>query len=115
MQVPMIDIKNLTVAYGTKLIQQNLTFSVNRKDIFVIMGGSGCGTLLAVPNRGPSGDSVLGAFALPHARGKVEGRNRASIAGRDGPHREVETATWSESRSKRRSGRRSPASDLGPG
>lgn len=43
MQVPMIDVKNLTVAYGTKLIQQNLTFSVKQKDIFIIMGGSGCG------------------------------------------------------------------------
>lgn len=43
MQVPMIDVKNLSVAYGTKLIQQNLTFSVQQKDIFIIMGGSGCG------------------------------------------------------------------------
>lgn len=43
MQLPMIDVKNLTVAYGTKLIQENLTFSVNEKEIFIIMGGSGCG------------------------------------------------------------------------
>lgn len=43
MQVPVIDVKNLTVAYGTKIIQENLTFSVNEKEIFIIMGGSGCG------------------------------------------------------------------------
>lgn len=43
MQLPMIDVKNLTVAYGTKIIQQDLTFSVKEKEIFVIMGGSGCG------------------------------------------------------------------------
>lgn len=43
MQASFIDVKNLTVAYGSKIIQQNLTFSVKEKDIFVIMGGSGCG------------------------------------------------------------------------
>lgn len=43
MQVPMIDVKNLTVAYGSKIIQQDLTFSVQEKEIFIIMGGSGCG------------------------------------------------------------------------
>lgn len=43
MQFPMIDVKNLTVAYGTKLIQEKLTFSVQEKEIFIIMGGSGCG------------------------------------------------------------------------
>lgn len=43
MQVPMIDVKNLTVAYGSKLIQEKLTFSVQEKEIFIIMGGSGCG------------------------------------------------------------------------
>lgn len=43
MQVPMIDVKNLTVAYGAKLIQEKLTFSVQEKEIFIIMGGSGCG------------------------------------------------------------------------
>lgn len=43
MKKPLIDVKNLTVGYGTKIIQKDLTFSVNEKDIFVIMGGSGCG------------------------------------------------------------------------
>ncbi len=47
---PHIEIKDLTVAYGDFLIQQNLNFTVNRGDIFIIMGGSGCGksTLLKV-------------------------------------------------------------------
>lgn len=38
-----IQIRNLTVAYGERVIQRDLTFSVGRGDIFVIMGGSGCG------------------------------------------------------------------------
>jgi phospholipid/cholesterol/gamma-HCH transport system ATP-binding protein len=40
---PHIVVKDLTMAYGEKLIQRDLTFTVNRGDIFVIMGGSGCG------------------------------------------------------------------------
>jgi len=38
-----IHIENLTMAYGSLLIQKELTFDVNRGDVFVIMGGSGCG------------------------------------------------------------------------
>jgi phospholipid/cholesterol/gamma-HCH transport system ATP-binding protein len=40
---PHIIVKDLTMAYGTNLIQHDLTFNVNREDIFIIMGGSGCG------------------------------------------------------------------------
>lgn len=42
-QKALIDVRNLTVGYGTKIIQKDLTFSVKEKEIFVIMGGSGCG------------------------------------------------------------------------
>ncbi len=38
-----IIVKNLTMAYGSVVIQHDLTFSVHRGDIFIIMGGSGCG------------------------------------------------------------------------
>lgn len=38
-----IRVRNLTLKYGDKLIQQNLNFDVNSNDIFIIMGGSGCG------------------------------------------------------------------------
>jgi phospholipid/cholesterol/gamma-HCH transport system ATP-binding protein len=38
-----ITINNLTMAYGDFVIQQNLNFTINRGDIFIIMGGSGCG------------------------------------------------------------------------
>ena len=31
------------MAYGTFVVQRDLTFTVNRGDIFIIMGGSGCG------------------------------------------------------------------------
>ncbi|MHC4592852.1 MAG: ABC transporter ATP-binding protein, partial [Planctomycetota bacterium] len=31
------------MAYGEFVVQRDLTFTVNRGDIFIIMGGSGCG------------------------------------------------------------------------
>ncbi len=34
---------DLTFGYGSLVIQRNLNFTVNRGDVFVIMGGSGCG------------------------------------------------------------------------
>ncbi len=40
---PPIAVTNLIMAYGENVIQRDLTFTVNRGDIFIIMGGSGCG------------------------------------------------------------------------
>ncbi len=40
---PHIVVKDLTMAFGDFVLQQNLTFTINRGDIFIIMGGSGCG------------------------------------------------------------------------
>jgi phospholipid/cholesterol/gamma-HCH transport system ATP-binding protein len=42
-ELPCIEVKDLTMAYGAKVIQRDLSFAVNRGDIFIIMGGSGCG------------------------------------------------------------------------
>jgi len=42
-QDPHIIVNDLTMAYGDDVIQQNLNFSVNKEDIFILMGGSGCG------------------------------------------------------------------------
>jgi phospholipid/cholesterol/gamma-HCH transport system ATP-binding protein len=38
-----ITINDLTMAYGSFVVQQDLNFTINRGDIFIIMGGSGCG------------------------------------------------------------------------
>jgi phospholipid/cholesterol/gamma-HCH transport system ATP-binding protein len=40
---PHIVVNDLTMAYGTFVVQRDLTFTINRGDIFIIMGGSGCG------------------------------------------------------------------------
>lgn len=38
-----IVVNDVTMAYGDFVIQRNLSFTVNRGDVFIIMGGSGCG------------------------------------------------------------------------
>ncbi|MFA6146898.1 MAG: ATP-binding cassette domain-containing protein [bacterium] len=40
---PYIVVRDLTMAFGSFILQRDLTFTVDRGDIFVIMGGSGCG------------------------------------------------------------------------
>ena len=40
---PIIQVENLTMAYGSHVIQSRMSFTINRGDIFVVMGGSGCG------------------------------------------------------------------------
>lgn len=38
-----ITVRDLTMAYGSFVLMRDLNFTVNRGDIFIIMGGSGCG------------------------------------------------------------------------
>ena len=42
--------QDITIAYGDFVVQRDLNFSVQRGDVFIIMGGSGCGksTLMKV-------------------------------------------------------------------
>src|SRR5438309_11308773 len=38
-----IIVRDLTMAYGSFVLMRDLTFTVRRADVFVIMGASGCG------------------------------------------------------------------------
>jgi phospholipid/cholesterol/gamma-HCH transport system ATP-binding protein len=57
---PPIEVQDLVMQYGARVVMEHLTFTVNRGEVFVIMGGSGSGksTLLkhliglAAPARG---------------------------------------------------------------
>jgi phospholipid/cholesterol/gamma-HCH transport system ATP-binding protein len=40
---PHIVVEDLTMAFGTNVIQRNLSFTINRGEVFIVMGGSGCG------------------------------------------------------------------------
>ena len=47
---PLLIVQNLDMGYGDFVVMRDLNFTVNRGDIFIIMGGSGCGksTLLKI-------------------------------------------------------------------
>lgn len=59
---PFISVNNLSIGYGDRAVQQNLNFTINKNDIFFVIGGSGCGktTLLK---------SMIGL--LPPVKGEV--------------------------------------------
>ena len=38
-----LEVKDLVIGYGDRIVLENLNFSVKRGEIFAIMGGSGCG------------------------------------------------------------------------
>lgn len=40
---PLVVVEKLRMAYGRKLIQKDVDFTVNKGQIFAVMGGSGCG------------------------------------------------------------------------
>jgi phospholipid/cholesterol/gamma-HCH transport system ATP-binding protein len=58
-----IVVRDLKMAYGSYVIQQNISFNVTRGEIFIIMGGSGCGksTLMKslIGLKEPAAGSVL--------------------------------------------------------
>ncbi len=68
-----IAVKNLTVGYGDFVLLKDISFNVNKGDVFIIMGGSGCGkssllrvlTGLVPPQRG---NFLLTVLTLPKPR-----------------------------------------------
>lgn len=67
-----ITVSQLTMAYGDFLIQRDLDFSVRRGEVFIVMGGSGCGktTLLKhmIGLKSPvSGDVLYGGRSFWNA------------------------------------------------
>ena len=40
---PHITVRDLTMAYGSFVVMRDLNFTINRGDVFIVMGGSGCG------------------------------------------------------------------------
>ncbi len=43
MSVAQVEVRGLTMAFGPQVVQRDLSFSVRRGEVFVIMGDSGCG------------------------------------------------------------------------
>jgi phospholipid/cholesterol/gamma-HCH transport system ATP-binding protein len=83
---PHIVVKDLTMAFGSFVVMRDLAFTVRRGDVFIVMGGSGCGktTLLKhmigllEPARGEiffSGES----FTRADAEGRREMQRRMGV------------------------------------
>jgi phospholipid/cholesterol/gamma-HCH transport system ATP-binding protein len=69
-----IDVQNLTVGYGSNILLQNLNFSVNYGEIFVILGGSGCGKSSLLKN-------LFGLYEPIAGDVLIEGRNITTAVG----------------------------------
>jgi phospholipid/cholesterol/gamma-HCH transport system ATP-binding protein len=41
--IPQIEVRDLTVGYSDFVVQRGVTFQVRKGDIFIVMGGNGCG------------------------------------------------------------------------
>ena len=81
---PRITVADLTMAYGSFIIQNDLSFTIARGEIFVVMGGSGSGksTLLnhMVGLRAPAkGDVLYDGQSLCHAAGEERDRLRRRL------------------------------------
>ena len=64
----IIDVRNLTVGYGDNIVLQDLNFSVKRGEVFVILGGSGCGKSSLLKN-------MIGLYDPPVGEVLIEGDN----------------------------------------
>lgn len=70
-----IEVRDVTIGYGTNIVQKNLSFTVEKGEIFIILGGSGCGksTLLKhlIGLYPPmSGDILIDGKSIVKAQGK---------------------------------------------
>ena len=72
-KTPVIEVDNLTARFGDNTVFQNVSFTVNRGEIFVILGGSGCGKSTLLKH-------IIGLYK-PYA-GKIE-VNGVDIAAAD--------------------------------
>jgi len=72
-----IVVENLSIGYGDRVVQQDLSFEVRRGEVFVILGGSGCGksSLLKV---------MIGLVAPLRGRVLYDG---VDLVGAEGPER----------------------------
>ncbi len=71
-----IDVRNLSVGYGQNVLLQNLNFSVNEGEIFVILGGSGCGKSSLLKN-------LFGLYEPLAGNVLIEGQNITDAHGEE--------------------------------
>lgn len=74
---PILEVRNLTVGYGDFVVLENLNFTVYEEEIFIILGGSGCGKSTVLKhiiglNEPISGDIVLSGVSIVNSSEQVK-------------------------------------------
>jgi len=76
MDKKIINVKELTAAYGDNVIIDNISFDVVKGEKFVILGGSGCGKSTLLKH-------MIGLYRPAHGSILIEGDNIAKAEGQD--------------------------------
>ncbi len=76
---PAISVKDLTIGYGTRIIQKNLNFDIRQGSIVCILGGSGCGKSTLLKHmiglyKPKEGDICLMNESIVRAKGEARHR-----------------------------------------
>lgn len=73
-QDPIIHVENLTAAFKGNVILQDITFEVNRGEVFVILGSSGCGKSTLLKH-------MIGLYQPVSGRILIDGKDIVSADG----------------------------------
>jgi phospholipid/cholesterol/gamma-HCH transport system ATP-binding protein len=73
---PIIQVENLTVAYGENVVLHDVSFDVRRGEVFVILGGSGCGKSTLLKH-------MIGLYQPVRGRVLIGGRDIVQAQGDD--------------------------------
>ncbi len=75
-QQPLIEVRNFTAAYGDNVVIDNISFDVYAGEVFIILGGSGCGKSTVLKH-------MIGLY--PPATGNIliDGRDITTAQGRE--------------------------------
>ena len=72
----VITVEDVTIAYGDRVVQKNVSFDVRRGEVFVILGGSGCGKSSLLKN-------MIGLYRPTTGRILYDGEDIATAEGDD--------------------------------
>ncbi|MFZ5425991.1 MAG: ABC transporter ATP-binding protein [Thermodesulfobacteriota bacterium] len=72
----VIDVSNLTLGYGDKVVLRDISFTVERGEVFVILGGSGCGKSTLLKH-------MIGLYQPMSGSVLIEGRDIVAARGRE--------------------------------
>jgi phospholipid/cholesterol/gamma-HCH transport system ATP-binding protein len=71
---PIIRVEGLTAGYDGRTILENISFTVNRGEVFVILGGSGCGKSTLLKH-------MIGLYDVQAGHVYIDGRDIVTAAG----------------------------------